>query len=73
MSVHTVDDPFTGELLEVEVTDEGRLSHTLEDARTAARELGKASVEERIALCARALADLEEEFRRTGLPPGWTR
>jgi hypothetical protein len=21
----------------------------------------------------RALADLEEEFRRTGLPPGWSR
>jgi acyl-CoA reductase-like NAD-dependent aldehyde dehydrogenase len=60
MTTHTVDNPFTGETAcTVEMTDDASLSRTLDDARRAARELARMSVEERIALCDRALAKLE--------------
>jgi acyl-CoA reductase-like NAD-dependent aldehyde dehydrogenase len=60
MTTHTVDNPYTGETAcTVETTDEGALSRILDDARRAARELARLSVEERVALCDRALAKLE--------------
>src|SRR5690349_20954922 len=57
---HTVDDPYTGETAcTVEVTDEDALSRVLADARSAARALAGLGVEERIALCDRALQKFE--------------
>jgi acyl-CoA reductase-like NAD-dependent aldehyde dehydrogenase len=60
MTAHTVDDPFTGDIAcTVETTDDATLSRVLDDARKAARELARTSIEERIALCDRALAKFE--------------
>lgn len=58
---HTIDDPFTGEeaTTSLDVTDEATIDHVLADARKASRELAAMSVEERVALCDRALAKLE--------------
>jgi acyl-CoA reductase-like NAD-dependent aldehyde dehydrogenase len=60
MTAHIVDDPYTGETAcAVETTDDAGLSRVLDDARKAAGELARVTVEERIALCDRALAKLE--------------
>jgi acyl-CoA reductase-like NAD-dependent aldehyde dehydrogenase len=60
MTTHTVDNPYTGETAcSVTVTDDAALSRALDEARAAARQLAQLSVEERIALCDRALAKFE--------------
>lgn len=60
MTTHTVDDPYTGETAcSVQNTDDATLARVLDEARQAARELARLSVEERVALCDRALAKLE--------------
>lgn len=60
MTTHTVDDPYTGKTAcSVQITDDAALSSTLDEARSAARELHRLSVEDRVALCDRALAKLE--------------
>jgi acyl-CoA reductase-like NAD-dependent aldehyde dehydrogenase len=60
MTTFTVDNPYTGDTAcTVPTTDEAALSRVLDDARKAARELARMSVEERIALCDRALAKFE--------------
>jgi acyl-CoA reductase-like NAD-dependent aldehyde dehydrogenase len=60
MTAHKVDDPYTGEIAcTVETTDDAALGRVLEDARKAADELARSTVEERIALCDRALAKFE--------------
>ena len=62
MTTHTVDNPYTGETAcTVETTDDAALSRVLDDARRAAHELARLSIEERIALCERALAKLEAQ------------
>ena len=59
-ATHTVDDPFTGEnATSVPVADEATIGKTLDRAREAARAVRKLSVEERIALCDRALTAFE--------------
>jgi acyl-CoA reductase-like NAD-dependent aldehyde dehydrogenase len=60
MATHTVDDPFTGEnATSVPVADEATIGQTLDRAREAARVLRKLAIEERIALCDRALTAFE--------------
>jgi acyl-CoA reductase-like NAD-dependent aldehyde dehydrogenase len=60
MATHTVDDPFTGEnATSVPVADEATIGKTLDRAREAARAVRRLSVEERIALCDRALTAFE--------------
>ena len=60
MATHTVDNPFTGETAaSVQLADEATISKTLDRAREAARALRKLSVEERVALCDRALSAFE--------------
>ena len=60
MSKHTIDDPFTGEIAtEVEQADDATINRTLDAAHVAAKALRRMSVEERVALCDRALAKLE--------------
>ncbi|HVH45705.1 MAG TPA: aldehyde dehydrogenase family protein [Labilithrix sp.] len=60
MTAHTVDNPYTGEIAcTVPTTDEAALSRILDEARKAAQELARLSIEERVALCDRALAKLE--------------
>lgn len=59
MTVHTLDSPYTGETFTVPVTDEAALDATLDAARRAARELANMTVDERVALCERALAKFE--------------
>jgi acyl-CoA reductase-like NAD-dependent aldehyde dehydrogenase len=60
MTAHTVDDPFTGETsASVPMADEATIGKTLDRAREAARALRKLSVDERIALCDRALTAFE--------------
>ena len=60
MATHTVDDPFTGETAcTVPMADEATIGKTLDRARDAARALRKMPVEERIALCDRALTAFE--------------
>jgi acyl-CoA reductase-like NAD-dependent aldehyde dehydrogenase len=60
MATHTVDDPFTGEIAtSVSVADEATIGRTLDRAREAARVLRKLPIEERIALCDRALTAFE--------------
>jgi len=59
-ATHTVDDPFTGETAtSVPVADEATIGKTLDRAREAARAVRKLSVEERVALCDRALTAFE--------------
>jgi acyl-CoA reductase-like NAD-dependent aldehyde dehydrogenase len=59
-ATHTVDDPFTGEnATSVPVADEATIGKTLDRAREAARAVRKLSVEERVALCDRALTAFE--------------
>jgi len=59
-ATHSVDDPFTGEnATTVPVADEQAISRTLDRARAAAAALRKLSIDERIALCDRALAAFE--------------
>lgn len=60
MATHTVDDPFTGETAaSIPTADEPTIGTTLDRAREAARALRKMTVEERVALCGRALAAFE--------------
>jgi acyl-CoA reductase-like NAD-dependent aldehyde dehydrogenase len=60
MATHTVDDPFTGETAcTVPMADEATIGKVLDRAREAARAIRKMSVEERIALCDRALTAFE--------------
>lgn len=60
MAKHTVDDPFTGEAaVTLEEADEARIGNVLDAAQRAARDLRRMSVEERVALCDRALAKME--------------
>jgi acyl-CoA reductase-like NAD-dependent aldehyde dehydrogenase len=60
MASHTVDNPFTGETAcTVPVADDKAIGNVLDRAREAARALRKLSVEERIALCDRALTAFE--------------
>ncbi|MDB4944867.1 MAG: aldehyde dehydrogenase [Labilithrix sp.] len=82
MATHTVDNPFTGEAsTTVEVADAAAIDATLTRAREAARALRRMSVEERVALCDRALAAFEsraEEIaqditRQMGKPLGQAR
>jgi acyl-CoA reductase-like NAD-dependent aldehyde dehydrogenase len=59
MALHTIDDPFTGETLRIETTDEAAISRALDAARTASRELARLDVEQRVALTDRALERFE--------------
>ena len=60
MATHTVDDPFTGEnATSVPVADEATIGKTLDRAREAARAMRRLPIEERIALCDRALTAFE--------------
>ena len=60
MTKHTIDDPFTGDTAcSVEQADDAVINRTLDAAHVAARALRKMSVDERIALCDRALAKFE--------------
>lgn len=60
MATHTVDDPFTGETsVTVPVADQATIGKTLDRAREAARAIRKMSVDERLALCDRALTAFE--------------
>ena len=59
-ATHTVDDPFTGEnATSVPVADEATIGKTLDRAREAARAMRRLPIEERIALCDRALTAFE--------------
>ncbi|MBX3189487.1 MAG: aldehyde dehydrogenase family protein [Labilithrix sp.] len=68
MANHTIDDPFTGETAcSVPIADDAAISRTLDQAREAARALRGVSVDERIAICDRALTAFEaraEEIAR---------
>lgn len=60
MPTHTVDDPYTGETaVTVELADRAAIDRTLDRAREAARAFRRTTVEERVALCDRALAAFE--------------
>ena len=59
MAIHSVDNPFTGTANSVEIADPATIDRTLDRARTAARAVRALSVEERIALCDRALTAFE--------------
>ncbi len=60
MATHTVDDPFTGETsTTVPIADDATISRTLDRAREVARTLRTTSIEERLALCDRALTAFE--------------
>lgn len=60
MATHTVDNPFTGETAcTVPMADETAIDTILDRAREAARALRKLSVDERVALCDRALTAFE--------------
>jgi acyl-CoA reductase-like NAD-dependent aldehyde dehydrogenase len=54
-----IDDPFTGEPVDVPTTDESTLDRVLEAARSAAKALARMSVDERVAIAERALAKFE--------------
>ena len=67
MATHSIDDPFTGETATtVEVTSDADLDRMLDRAREAAKALRRMSVEERIALCERALAAFEKRTDAIG-------
>lgn len=60
MATHTVDNPFTGETAcNVEHADDARIHQTLDRAQAAARAFRHTTVEERVALCDRALTAFE--------------
>lgn len=60
MPTHTVDDPYTLDpAATVAMADEAAIDRTLDGARDAARALRRTSVDERVALCERALAAFE--------------
>jgi acyl-CoA reductase-like NAD-dependent aldehyde dehydrogenase len=62
MATYNVDDPFTGETaVSVPFADNGAIDETLDRAREAARALRKLTVEERVALCDRALTAFEAQ------------
>lgn len=61
MSRHTVDNPYTGELVSLELTDDATLDRVLDEAREATRSFRRSAVEERIALCERALSAFEAQ------------
>ncbi len=59
-ATHTVDDPFTGEnATSVPMADDATIGQTLDRAREAARAIRKLPIDERIALCDRALTAFE--------------
>lgn len=63
MATHTVDDPFTGETAcTVPIADQATIGHTLDRAREAARAMRRLPVEERVALCDRALSAFEAKL-----------
>ncbi len=63
MAKHTVDNPYTGEVAcTVEEADEARISQTLDRAQAAARAFRHTAVEDRVALCDRALAAFEAKI-----------
>ncbi|MBX3232760.1 MAG: aldehyde dehydrogenase family protein [Labilithrix sp.] len=60
MSAHTIDNPFSGDVaVRIETTDGAALGQVLDRAKVAAKAIGAMSIEERVALCDRALAKLE--------------
>ena len=60
MAEHTVDNPFTGETAcTVPIADDAAISRVLDQAREAAAAVRRTTVEERIAICERALAAFE--------------
>jgi len=59
MATYSVDNPFTGTATSVEIADAATVDRTLERARAAARAVRALTVEERIALCDRALEAFE--------------
>ena len=60
MATHTVDNPFTGiTACSVEIADQATIDKTLDRARVAAGALRALPVEERVALCDRALTAFE--------------
>jgi acyl-CoA reductase-like NAD-dependent aldehyde dehydrogenase len=60
MTAHTIDNPFTGEVaVRIEQTDSATLGQTLDRAKVASKAIAAMSVEERVALCDRALAKFE--------------
>jgi acyl-CoA reductase-like NAD-dependent aldehyde dehydrogenase len=57
---HTVDNPFTGDIAcSVPMTDDATLGRVLDAAKKASKALASMSVDERVALCERALEKLE--------------
>ncbi len=82
MPTHTVDDPYTGDTAcSVEIADQAHIDRILDRAREAARAFKKTSVDERVALCDRALAAFEKRAedvarditRQMGKPLGQAR
>jgi len=58
----TVDDPFTGDIAcTVELADGAVIDRTLDQARAAARSFAHTTIDERIALCERAVAAMEAD------------
>jgi acyl-CoA reductase-like NAD-dependent aldehyde dehydrogenase len=56
----TLDNPFTGEILEVPLAGQHEVDETLERAQMAARAFRRSSIEERKALCERAVQEMEK-------------
>jgi acyl-CoA reductase-like NAD-dependent aldehyde dehydrogenase len=60
MTAHTIDNPFTGDVaVSIEQTDSATLGQTLDRAKVASKAIAAMSVEERVALCDRALTKFE--------------
>lgn len=60
MTAHTIDNPFTGDVaVSIEPTDSATLGQVLDRAKVASKALAAMSVDERVALCDKALAKLE--------------
>jgi acyl-CoA reductase-like NAD-dependent aldehyde dehydrogenase len=81
-ATHTVDDPYTGETAcSVDIADEAHIGRVLDAARVAARAFRKTSIDDRIAICDRALAAFEKRVdevaqditRQMGKPLGQAR
>jgi acyl-CoA reductase-like NAD-dependent aldehyde dehydrogenase len=60
MTAHTIDNPFTGDVaVSIEPTDATKLGQLLDRAKVASRAVAAMSIEERIALCDKALVKFE--------------
>lgn len=60
MTAHTIDNPFTGDVAaQLEPTDAAALGQTLDRAKNASKAIAAMSVDERVALSARALEKFE--------------